>query len=184
MGIEKGLLIQSIAQEFGATFDDLKESAEADAIRCEAIASAFGKAAAAIHKDLASHVDADLDAERYSLETAAVAKRYIDRAAYSLREFGDKARLEHLAARGRSEGLSNAVAVVKKRYDAETAKAEAIVRAIEAPAPEAPKRAPGVRPESLKATRRREAEAARGPAKAPSKAKARKPRKKANAKRG
>ena len=124
MTIEKSKLKMAVLNEIGGEFDDSLEVAEQDIYRWEGAKTSLKGAKMAVER-LLSHVRDDVKGQKITEEGAEAAQKYIRRAAGVIENLQAKAEVHEQRSHGRVEALRTAVKVIKKKYDAEEAKAEA-----------------------------------------------------------
>ena len=124
MSLDKAELKILILNELGCDFEDMCEVVRRETHQQEGAAVALRVAAKTI-LGLSALVDDDLDKGRYELEEAGRIKSYIGRAATQCEEMSKDARNKRMVSEGRTQGIAQVVATLKKKMAAETVKADA-----------------------------------------------------------
>lgn len=134
MGIDKSEFKMQVVHDLGATIEDKLDGVRKEVDRYDGAKQALQQAATCI-SSLLQHVDRDLDEGRYNeidgpLQVAKIAKDYIQKAVGSLDNLATSAEVNGIRARGKVEGLEQAVALAKKTFDDEAKKQSALTEAL------------------------------------------------------
>jgi len=154
MNVDKAELKILIANDIGASTEDMYESAKNLVHHWDGASKAFSKAAAACTA-LAEHVNKDIDDGLYDLETAKHIKRYIERCAHVNQNLQRQAEDSMMATTGKVTAFETVVGFIKKYQDAEKLKIAAV--RVEQGPNATTSSAPAIRPISLKEQRLAEA---------------------------
>lgn len=106
------------AQDIGVRIDDLLEQAKSEVAQTNGAQMALNEGAKAVAKLMAA-VDGEIDSGLLDLPTAKVAKQYVGRAVAMLENLSRHMGNLTLAANGKVDAYSKAVASVKTYQDAE-----------------------------------------------------------------
>jgi hypothetical protein len=113
------------AHELGCRIEDTLEATKKLVHQYAGAATALQQAAKAIEA-LTSHIDKDVDAQTYDLETAAHIKKYIGRAAQIAQNLAIQSDNLRQLNSGKTEGLDLAIQLTKKLYEEERRKPEPV----------------------------------------------------------
>ncbi len=160
MNIEKAQIKTLIANDLGASVEDRLEGSVKTAHELAGAAAALKQAAKKVTTDLAARADND-DSFRDGMEAAEVrglVKKYLGRVGEYLSHLSDVEQQKAITQGGRSDGLREAMEIIKKVRDEEQKKILNLMKMVDSLGPDGEKQAPD---EPAKNVPRTAAEAAR-----------------------
>lgn len=160
MSVLKSELKQLVTHEIGVRVEDAKEAAQKELHALEGKQAAFLEGSKAVEA-LMVGIDKDVSEEKYGLEVAEVAKRYMTRAVNALQNLSMQASQLRVAQSGKVQGFEHTVKLLSNLIEQEKAKAAALQTVPEAAPPGDRDRPAGLRPVSIKAQRLAEEAAAK-----------------------
>lgn len=165
MSVLKSELKQMITHEIGVRVEDAMDAAKTELAVLEGRQAAFLDGSKAVEA-LMGAVDKDVETEKYGLEVAEVAKRYLSRAVNALQNLSVQASQFRIAQTGKVQGFDHTVKLLANIVASEKAKIaelQAQGAAAEGSTESAPEnlrdRPVGLRSVSIKAQRQAEAAA-------------------------
>lgn len=130
MNVEKALIKVSAVNDVGVRLDDALEAARADVHRTEGGAQAMERAAELL-ATCNKLVDKDLEEQKLpDLASATLIKKWLERAASSLKDLRQQYQHARVQAQGRAAGFESAVAIAKRFVDEEQRKVDAFKQAV------------------------------------------------------
>jgi len=136
MNIEKAQMKTLIANDLGASVEDRLEGSAKTAHELSGAASALKQASRKVPTDLAAKADNDESFKdgMEGSEVRALVKKYLGRVGEYLSHLSDVEQQKAIIQGGRSDGLREAMDIIKKMRDNEAKKINAILSMIEKPA--------------------------------------------------
>jgi hypothetical protein len=128
MSQERARFRAAVAHEIGGRLEDLLESAKSEAVRWEGCNQGLLNGQKAI-EGLHAHVDKDIEDGQYDLPTGKIAKLYVTRASQVCANLAVQAANQRAMMSGSVSMADSVVKIVKKFFDEEIRKAEAIAAA-------------------------------------------------------
>ena len=134
MSIQKSELQAAMANNIGASIEDRLESVQNEIQQYDGAHQALAQAMKSL-EGLFKHVDQDVDEGKYAdlegpLQIAGAVKNYIKKAIGLVDNLATSSKIQGIRARGKAEGVQDAMTIVKKVREQAEAKVRAAMRAL------------------------------------------------------
>jgi hypothetical protein len=136
MNLEKADVKIGTANEIGCQIEDSLEAAQKEALRAEGTLAAFPQVQQTL-EGVFKAVDKDIEAGDFDLDTAALIKKYLVRAAQAIQTLSKQSEANRLVLGGKIVALEHTVKLVSAYKQAEELKASNFRKAVEAQQQEA-----------------------------------------------
>jgi len=127
MGIEKSEIKLGTLQELGVKFDDVRDSLLREIAQKEGAVYGLVEGAKAI-ESMKLHVNMDIDAGTYDLETAKSIKLYLDRSIDALHNLSRRIENDRILSSGKVVAMDAVIKITKKECDLEREKIHALAQ--------------------------------------------------------